>query len=99
VIEFVQQLVVNVTEGLLRKAYFEPALIAVFGITLILTARIVNRITSFLAPRETAPVPETRTESIVEIRLGDVQPGSWEMSVSARSQTPPVGVTSSNVVY
>ena len=45
-IEFVQQLF-NVTEGLLRKADFEPALIAGFGITLILTARIINRITSF----------------------------------------------------
>jgi hypothetical protein len=98
VIQFVQQLF-NVTEGLLRKAYFEPALIAVFGITLILTARIINRITSFLAVRETKHVPETRIESIVDLRLGDVQSGSWEMSVSARSQTPPVGVTSSNVVY
>ena len=96
-IEFVQQLF-NVTEGLLRKAYFEPALIAVFGITLILTARIINRITSFLTVRETKHVPETRIESIVHMRLGDVQPASWEMSVSARSQTPPVGVTSSNVV-
>ena len=97
-IEFVQQLF-NVTEGLLRKADFEPALIAVFGITLILTARIINRITSFLTVRETKHVPETRIESIVDMRLGDVQSGSWEMSVSARSQTPPVGVTSSNVVY
>jgi hypothetical protein len=78
---------------------FEPALIAAFGLALILTARVISRITSFLTVRETKPVPETRIESIVQIRLGDVHSGSWEMSVSARSQTPSVGVTSSNVIY
>jgi hypothetical protein len=94
--EFAQQLT-TFTERL-----FEPALIAAFGLALILTARVISRITSFLTVRETKHVPETRIESIVptvQIRLGDVDSGSWEMSVSARSQTPSVGVTSSNVVY
>jgi hypothetical protein len=98
VLEFAQQLV-TITESLFRRAYFEPALLAGFGLALILSARAVSRITSFLAVHESKHVPEIRTESIVEIRLGDVHSGSWEMSASACSQTPPVGVTSSNAIY
>lgn len=93
-LEFAQQFV-TIAEGLLGK-FYEPTLIASFGLTLIFSARAVSWIAAFLALRETKHVPETRTESIVEIRLGEVHPGSWEMSASACSQTPAVGVTSSN---
>jgi hypothetical protein len=98
VLEFAQQLA-TVTEALFRRAFFEPALIAVFGLALILGARVISRITSFLALREAQHVPVARTESIVEIRLGDAHSASWEMSASACSQTPSERVTSSNVVY
>ena len=74
-LEFAQQLV-TIAEGLFRRTYFEPALIASFGLTLILSARVISRITSFLTLRETEHVPETRTESVVEIRLGEVHSGT-----------------------
>ena len=94
-LEFVQQLV-TVTKDLSRRTYFEPALIAFFGLALILGARVISRITSFVTLHETEHVPETRTESVVEIRLGEVHSGSWEISAAACSQAPAVGVTSSN---
>lgn len=94
-LEFAQQLV-TITEGLVRRTYFEPALIAFFGLALILSARVINRVRSFLTLHKTEHVPDTRTESIVEIRLGEVHSGSWEMAASACSQTPAVEVTSSN---
>lgn len=97
-LEFAQQLA-TVSESLFRTAYFEPALIAVFGLALILGARVISRISSFLAVRETEHLPEVRTEAMIEIRMGEVHSSSWQMSTSACSQTPPVGVTSSNVVY
>ena len=93
-LEFAQQLV-NMAEGLLGR-FYEPTVIAAFGLTLIFSARAVSRIAAFLALRETKHVPVTRTESIVEIRLGEVHSGSWEMAASACSQTPAVEVTSSN---
>lgn len=96
--EFAQQLA-TVTESLFRKAYFEPALMAFFGLALILGARVISRISLFLALREAQHLPEVRTESTVEIRLGDVHSASWEMSASACPQNPSVGATSSNVVY
>ena len=95
--EFAQQLA-TVIDSLPQRAH-EPALIAVFGLALILGARVISRISSFLAVRETEHLPEVRSESIVEIRLGEVNSSSWQMSTSACSQTPPVGVSSSNVVY
>ena len=94
-LEFAQQLI-TATEGLSRRTYFEPALIAFFGLALILSARVISRITSFLTLHKTEHVPNTRTESVVEIRLGEVHSASWEMSASACSQAPAVGVTSSN---
>jgi len=83
VFEFVQPLV-----------NFEPALIAVFGITLILTSRVINRIAAFLDLRESKHLPEARTES-VEIRLGDDHSGSMEISASTCAQATPVVVASS----
>jgi hypothetical protein len=65
---------------------------------LILAARVINRVASFLALRETKHLPETRTES-VEIRLGDVHSESWEVSASACAQATPVVATSSNAVF
>jgi len=87
VFEFVQPLV-----------NFEPALIAVFGIALILTSRVINRIVVFLGLRESKHLPEARTES-AEIRLGDIQPGSWEVSASPCAQATPVVVASSNAAF
>jgi hypothetical protein len=95
VLEFAQQLV-TITEGLVRRTYFEPALIAFFGLALMLSARVINRVRSFLALQKTEHVPDTRTESVVEIRLGEVRSATWEMSASACSQAPAVGVNSSN---
>ena len=94
-LEFAQQLV-TIAEGLLGRTYFEPALIAFFGLALILSARVISRVGSFLALHQTEHVPDTRTESVVEIRLGEVRSATWEMSASACSQAPAVEVNSSN---
>ena len=94
-LELAQQLV-SMTEGLFHRTYFEPVLIAFFGLTLILGARVISRITAFVTLHKTEHLPETRTESVVEIRLGEVHAGSWEISAAACSQAPAVGVTSSN---
>ena len=51
-LEFAQQLV-SIAEGLLGRTYFEPTLIAFFGLTLILSARVISRITAFLTLHET----------------------------------------------
>ena len=94
-LEFAQQLV-STTEGLFHRTYFEPALIAFFGLALILSARVISRITSFVTLHKNEHVPETGAQSVVEIRLGEVHSGSWELSAAACSQAPAVGVTSSN---
>ena len=70
-LELAQQLV-SMTEGLFHRTYFEPVLIAFFGLTLILGARVISRITAFVTLHKTEHLPETRTESVVEIRLGEV---------------------------
>jgi hypothetical protein len=77
---------------------FEPALIAGFGITLILTSRVINRIVAFLDLRESKHLPKARIES-VEVRLGDAHSGSMEISASTCAQTTPVVVTSSTAAF